>query len=137
MARLVYGEDARVGPWVCERTGGLFSPVDSATIGLERAGQLVGGVLLDHYNGRSIAMHVAGEGARWCTREFRRAVFGYAFRYLGVHKVLGLVDASNVRAQRFDEHLGFRLEARITDAAPGGDLLIYSMTAAECRHMEA
>lgn len=134
--RLVYADDARVGPWVCSRTGGLYSPVDSATIGLERAGQLVAGVLFDHFNGRSIAMHVAGEGQRWCTRELRRAVFGYAFRFLGVAKVIGLVDASNERARRLDEHLGFRLEARIADAAPGGDLLIYSMTAAECRHLE-
>lgn len=132
---LVYGQDARVGAWVCERTGGLYSPIDSNTIGLEKDGKLIAGVVFDQYNGRSIAMHVAGEG-RWCTREFRNAAFGYAFKFLAVAKVIGLVDSSNDRARKLDEHLGFRLEARIADAAPSGDLLLYTMTAAECRHLE-
>lgn len=133
---IVYDEKQVVGAWVCERTGGVWSPADSEAIGLVRDGLLVAGVLFDHFNGRSIAMHVAGHGMRWCTRAFLRACFGYAFVQLGVHKVLGLVDEANVRAQRLDEHLGFHLEARITDAAPGGDLLIYSMTAATCRFLE-
>jgi RimJ/RimL family protein N-acetyltransferase len=88
--------------------------------------------LFDHYNGRSIAMHVAGEG-NWLNRSFLRACFGYVFRQLRVNKVIGLVDSGNESARRFDEHLGFRLEATITGAGMTGDLLIYTMTAAECR----
>lgn len=137
MRRLVYGQDWRVGPWVCARTGGTWSAVDSATIGMERDGELVAGVLFDHFNGRSIAMHVAGEGALWITRAYLRAAFGYAFVQLRVSKILGLVDERNERARRLDEHLGFHLEARIANAAPGGDLLIYSMTPAQCRYLEA
>ncbi len=134
--RLVYGEDWRVGPWVCHRTGGAWSPVDSKTIGMEKDGDLIAGVLFDHYNHRSIAMHVAGEGSRWMTRSYLRAAFGYAFLQMKVAKVLGLVDESNERARRLDEHLGFQLEARIADAAPGGDLLLYTMTPAQCRFLE-
>lgn len=134
---IVYGQDERVGRWVCARTGGQWMPGEGVAIGLERDGDLVAGVMFDHYNGRSIAMHVAGAGMRWCTAAFRRAVFSYPFLQLKVAKVLGLVDETNLQARRFDEHLGFRLEARIADAAPRGDLLIYTMTADQCRHLEA
>lgn len=134
MTRLIIGEDLRVGQWVCERTGGSYS--DGATIGMERGGELIAGVLFDNWNGRSMAMHVAGEGAHWLTRTYLRVAFTYAFGQMKVAKLIGLVDAANEPACRFDEHLGFHLEARIADAAPKGDLLLYTMTAAQCRYLE-
>ena len=97
---------------------------------------MVAGVVFDLYNGRSIAMHVAGEGS-WLSRPYLRACFGYVFNQLGCIKAIGLVDSTNARARRFDEHLGFRLEATIADAGKYGDLLIYSMTRQECRFLEA
>lgn len=81
-------------------------------------------------------MHVAGEGGCWITRELLRAVFNYPFRQLGVNKVLGFVDSTNKEAIRLDEHLGFQLEAVIKDAGPQGSLLLYSMTAEQCRYLE-
>jgi RimJ/RimL family protein N-acetyltransferase len=106
-------------------------------IGLEdETGQIIAGVKYDNWNGRSVCMHVAAlPGVNWLTRGFARACFDYAFNQLGVSKVLGLVDAKNVAARRFDEHLGFKIEATIADASPGGDLLIYSMTRASCRYI--
>jgi RimJ/RimL family protein N-acetyltransferase len=133
MTSIVWDQPEHVGTWVCERTGGKYSSVDSAAIGLERNGSLIAGVLFDHYNGRSIAMHVAADGPHWLNRAYLKACFAYPFIQLGVEKILGLVDSMNVAARRFDEHLGFVLEATIRDAAPHGDLLIYSMTADQCR----
>jgi RimJ/RimL family protein N-acetyltransferase len=106
-------------------------------IGIEdETGRLIAGVKFDQWNGRSVCMHVAAlPGVNWLTRGFTRACFDYAFGQLGVIKVLGLVDAANLAARQFDEHLGFVLEATITDASPGGDLLIYSMTRASCRYI--
>ena len=124
-----------MGPWVCERTGGQYFPGESSAIGLERDGQLVAGVLFDHYNGKSVAMHVAGEGSNWMTRNFLVTCFRYPFVQLGVHKIIGLVDSSNRLARRLDEHLGFTMEAVVKDAAPHGDLLIYSMTREQCRFL--
>jgi RimJ/RimL family protein N-acetyltransferase len=131
VSQIVWDQPERVGRWVCERTNGTYDPCSQA-IGLERDGSLIAGVLFDHYNGRSIAMHVAGEG-NWLNRSFLRACFGYVFRQLRVNKVIGLVDSGNESARRFDEHLGFRLEATITGAGMTGDLLIYTMTADDCR----
>lgn len=137
MKRIVWDQPERVGRWVCERTDGHFDAGCSTAIGLERDGDLIAGVLFDHYTGRAIAMHVAGEGGHWMTREFARACFGYAFNQLRVDKVLGFVDSTNQAARRYDEHLGFRLEATLTGAGKSGDLLIYSMTPAQCRWIGA
>ncbi|MFK4444634.1 RimJ/RimL family protein N-acetyltransferase [Caballeronia udeis] len=136
MTRIVWNESQRVGQWVCERTGGVYSAVDSTAIGLERGTDLIAGVLFDHYNGASIAMHVAADGPHWLNRAYLRGCFTYPFVQLGIKKIIGLVDSSNAAARRFDEHLGFVLEATIEDAAPHGDLLIYSMTRAQCRYIQ-
>lgn len=133
MKRIVWDQSQKVGEWVCARIGGTFDASSSAAIGLEKDGTLVAGVLFDHFNGRSIAMHVAGEGGHWMTRDFARACFGYVFNQLKVQKVLGWVDSTNLQARRYDEHLGFQLEATVTGAGKTGDLLIYTMTPDQCR----
>lgn len=81
-------------------------------------------------------MHVAGEGKRWMTKEYLRVCFDYPLNQLKVKKILGLVDSTNMDARKFDEHLGFELEACIKGAGPKGDLLIYSMTAEQCRFLK-
>lgn len=130
MKQLVSGD--YVGQWVCERTGGTWSPVDAFALGWMRDGKLVAGVIFDHYNRASLAMHVAGEG-HWFSREFARRCFEHAFEGLKVKKVLGFVPEGNLKARKFDEHLGFKEETRIKDATRDGDLIIYSMTKDECR----
>lgn len=135
MKRIVWDQPRIVGAWVCERTGGTYSEVDSTAIGLEKDGELIAGVLYDHFNHRSIAMHVAAVGKDWLNRDYLRACFRYPFIQLGVSKILGLVDSSNADARRFDEHLGFVVEAVVKDAAPHGDLLIYSMTRERCKYL--
>lgn len=134
MKQIIVREDHIVGPWVCARTGGVYTPGESTTLGLADAhGNLVGGVLFDHYYGRSIAMHVAGDGRRWLNREFLHVCADYAFKQLGVHKILGMVPSLNTDAMRFNLKLGFEQEAVIKDAVPGGDLIILSMTRDQCR----
>jgi RimJ/RimL family protein N-acetyltransferase len=130
---IVWDRPEEVGRWVCDRIGGAFDPTSATAIGLERDGKLIAGVIFDHWNGRSIAMHVAGEGGHWMTRDYAKACFGYAFNQLKVNKILGFVDSENHAARRYDEHLGFVLEGVIRDAGKNGDLLIYSMTPEQCR----
>lgn len=66
-----------------------------------------------------------------------RVVFDYAFRQLGCKVIIGLVPASNKRARRFDEHLGFKLKAEIPEGHPDGSLLIYAMRKKDCRWLES
>jgi RimJ/RimL family protein N-acetyltransferase len=124
-----------VGHWVCAQLGSIYNEQLSVAFGMERDGELIAGVIFDGYNGGSIHMHVAGKGGHWMTREYARVVFSYAFDEAKVHKILGFVDSENLKARRYDEHLGFVKEAVIEGAGRHGDLIIYSMTREQCRYL--
>lgn len=134
---MIVTDAAIVGPWVCEKTGGVWSPVDSTAIGLEKNGKLVAGVVYDHFNGASVCLHVASDGTRaWLNREFLRFAFLYPFDQMKVKKIIGIVPSNNVEALRFDRKLGFVEEARIKDAHPQGDLILFTMTRQQCRWLK-
>ena len=106
-------------------------------IGLEEDGRMIAGVIYEGFSGPNVWMHVAAEpGCRWMTRNYLRACFFFPFVQLGVKRVSGYVEASNTTARRFDEHLGFKEEARLSGAAKdGGDVIIYRMLREECRYV--
>lgn len=133
MKQILVGMDDFVGPWVAKWCGANFIKGACSTIGLAEDGKIIAGVLYEAWNGANLSMHVAAEGRRWLTRDFLFACFDYPFNQLKVKRVTGLVPSMNLEAQRFDEHLGFRREAILKDAYPGGDLIIYSMFRDDCR----
>jgi RimJ/RimL family protein N-acetyltransferase len=53
-----------------------------------------------------------------------------------VQRITGLVGEGNAAARRFDEHLGFTLETKLTGAHPTGDLLVYVMWKHDCIWLE-
>lgn len=122
-----------VGPWVTARGGGVYMPGTCSAIGRLDAGELVGGVLYEDYNGANVMAHIAGEGQGWLDREFLWMMFDYPFNQLKVNRITGIVPSSNEAARRFDEHLGFVQEAILKDAHPEGDLIVYRMRRDECR----
>ena len=113
----------------------LVYAADMQAIGLERDGELIGGVIFTGYSKHNIFMHVAGtEGVNWVTKAYLKATFQYPFKQLNCNRVTGWVDASNHKARRFDEHLGFKKEAVLEGAAQdGGDVIIYRMWKKDCR----
>lgn len=127
--RIVFDPEI-VGPWV-EKNGGGYYRDGTKAIGLRSSDGLVAGVMYDYWNGASVYMHVAIRGR--ITREFLWVCFDYPFNQLGCNVVLGLVAEDNKAAQRFDEHLGFRLQTRIENAHPSGALLLYVMRKEDCR----
>ena len=122
-----------VGHWVATHIDGSYRPGDVA-IGLEHNGVVVAGVLYENWNGRSIVAHMAIEGGR-VTPAYIAAIFDYAFNVCGVHKVILPVSSANAKSQKFVEHLGFDREAAIEDAAPDGDILLFTMTRDKCRFL--
>lgn len=132
MKRVITHQDKLVGPWVCSRAGGTYT--EGATLGLEKDGALIAGVIVDGWNGASARMHVAGEG-NWLNREFLFACFDYVFRQLDLNVVIGTVASDNAKALRFDKHLGFREVTRIPKGHPKGDLVILTMRKEDCRFL--
>ena len=105
--------------------GGLAKSDDMTAIGLLRDGSLVAGAVYEGFNGHNMWVHLAGvPGRAWLNRKFLQAGFRYPFLQCGVKRLSGYVNASNLDARRFDEHVGFQEEARLRGAAPdGGDVL--------------
>lgn len=112
---------------------------DMKGIGQMRDGKLVAAALFEGICEHSLWVHLAAEpGGRWLTRSFMEASFGYAFNQLGVKRIYGRVDASNMPARRFDEHIGFKLLTTIPGAASdGGDVLVYVMNKEDCEYVKS
>lgn len=127
-----------VGPgvveWVSTRLG-TDTPLGKAVgIGWQSGDKLVGAVAYDGFNGPNIQMHVASDGSgHWLNRKFLNVIFDYPFNQVKVKRITGLVGEDNLAARRFDEHIGFELEAKLRGAHPGGDLFIYVMWRHQCR----
>lgn len=136
MPRIVIGENEWLGPWMTTRQdGAVWVPGAGHTIGLiDDNNQPIAVVYFDNYNEANVNMHIAAEpGKRWLTREFLWYCFFYPFEQLKVKRITGLVASNNAAARKFDEHIGFTLEATLKDAHPGGDLLVYCMRREQCR----
>lgn len=134
MKVVVTGYDEIFGPWLMQQTGGEWIPGRGTTIGLWEEGS--GPVGATHYadcNGASVLMHCAGVGKKWLTREFLWYAFHYPFVELGVKKVISPVEGDNLDCQRFIENLGFVREATLKDAAPKGDLILYTLRREDCK----
>lgn len=137
MKRVLVGHDEVFGPWLMDKVQGSWLPGRGSTIGLWEDGTgPVAACLYESCNGASVLGHLAGIGGKWMTREFLWFCFYYPFEQLKVNKILGLVESDNWEARQLDEHLGFHLEATLENAAPKGDLLIYSMTREQCRWLK-
>lgn len=119
--------------WLCARIGAAPEALPMWCFGRVEGRRLLGVVGLANFTDASCEMHCAGEG-NWVSREFIRTAFGYAFKHVRV--VLGLVGSGNLRALRFNRHLGFREECRIEGAHADGALVVMSLRREQCRHLE-
>lgn len=119
-----------VGQWVADRAcdGRFYAPL-SLCIGLMRGERLVAGAIFDHYNHRSIHLHMAIERL---TPTFLSALAHYAFDVAGVETVIAPVTAVNRRSRRAVEHAGFTLEATLKNIHPSGDVLYYTLHRDAC-----
>lgn len=129
MTRLINGR--RVGEWVADRVQGFFEWPVAEAIGLERDGKIVAGVIYEHWNGKSVHVHLAIEGP--VTREFLWVIADYPFRQLKAYKLIAPILATNARMVKLALKLGFRREASIQDAHPDGNILLFTMLERDCR----
>jgi RimJ/RimL family protein N-acetyltransferase len=124
-----------VGAWIAAHLESSFAPGSFEAIGLQRAGQLVAGVLYEQWNGSSIVTHIAITGR--ITPSFVAAIFDYPYNVCGVRKIIAPVWSDNARCIALVTNMGFREEARIVDATPTGDIVLFTLTKTDCRFLEA
>ena len=131
--KILIGCDRIVSQWVRERLENAeFGP--HSTMGIVHNGRLIAGLIFRDYKGHDICIDIAAESPRWCQKGVLAAIFQYIFGQLGCIRCTGLQPASNTRAHRMIEGLGFTKEGVIRDGFKAGeDLWIYGMLKSECR----
>lgn len=134
MRTIVTLQKERVGAWVADRIGCGREWRDYEAMGVERDGELVGGVVFDDYveNARC-SIHCAGVGKKWLSKEFLFAVFEYVFRQLKCNVAVSPVNSENAACCKFISHLGFEEKCRIEGGSPAGDLIVFTMRREHCR----
>ena len=130
--RIIDTDHERLGTWMHEHGAARWRQ-GATCIGLERHGQLVASAMFDYYNGASIFAHIAVTGR--LSHEWLHRICHYPFVQLQCQVVIGLVSSTNLAAQRFDEHFGFKKQVTIPGADPDGDTLIYTLQKADCRFL--
>ena len=111
---------------------GYFAERSNA-IGLVKDDGIVAGVIFENWNGRSIMAHMVAEGR--LNRDFIRAIFDYSYRVCGVAKTICPVAETNERSVALVKHMGFTEEARLRDCSPQGDIVLFTLTKADCRFL--
>lgn len=130
---IVQGE--AIGRWVCEQAGGHWTDICQAIGQVDNEGNILVGVMYDGYTGSSIAIHSRCDQPKKVSRDFYKAIFDYPFNKLKVKRLTGLVCITNKKAQKVNEHLGFKREAVLADYFPDGDGIVYIMRPEECRFL--
>jgi RimJ/RimL family protein N-acetyltransferase len=129
---IVWANQDWLASWLCKRIGLAATPHMKCIGRVDAAGNLMGVVGFDGYNGASCEMHMAGDG-NWINREFLFAAFDYPFRLLKCNVVFGKVPSGNERALAIDLKLGFELALEIPGAHPDGSLYLLTMRRENCR----
>ena len=94
-------------------------------------------VFVETYRG-IIDVHIATDHSRrWCSRNVIRGFFGYLFLLRRAFRVQAVIEATNTKAKRLLEGVGFREEACLDSGwAPGTKAILFSMTPGECRWLD-
>lgn len=120
------------GEWVMQRAEGYFRDGWDHAFTSHRGDKILGGIVLSGYLGGSIAVHMAAEDRRWCSRDLLWLAFHYAFEQLQCIKVLAPLRSDNYKALEINLRSGWQIEAVLRDAFPGAHMLVLSMTKDAC-----
>ena len=124
-----------VGPWVSSKTKGDWCKGRGTAIGKVSDGKLTAGVLYEDFSGSNVVCHIAGEGY-WASRAFLWLIFDYPFNQLKVKRITCPVYSTNEQSIRLVQRMGFKIEATLSQAIPGGDLILFCMFRNECKYLK-
>lgn len=120
--------DERVAAFVSEQLGHAFCP-PYTTLGIERDGRIVGGVIFHCFEGAAVHVTVAGSG--W-TKGFMQAVGQYAFQQLRCERITVTTEFNDVAT--YAERLGGKREGLLrSQFGHGRDAIIVGILKAEYR----
>lgn len=117
--RLLFGHDQIVSHWVAKHIPHMASDFGpSSAIGvIDESGNPMAGVVFHDYQPTygTIQLSAAAENPRWATKKIIKAILGYPFLELKVHKVWTATQHGNLRAIKFNKGIGLTQEATLKD----------------------
>jgi len=117
-----------VAPFVAGAVGCPIHDRGNAALGWLRDGEIVAGVMYEHYTGASIEATIAVAPGAVLVPGFVRVIFDYPFKQLDVNLILISVAESNWKSRNLVEKLGFVKETEVAGVYPDGAMIIYTMT---------
>jgi hypothetical protein len=104
-------------------------------IGYERHGELKGAVVYTNASPTNVVASIVL--AVPFTRRFLYCVLWYPFEQLKVRRITAMVEEWNTKSICLCEHLGFRVEGRLRQAAQnGGDVIVMGLLKSDCRFLK-
>lgn len=142
--KILYGHDAEVTHWVCERIphlrvripyfepGQVLGPAVARGV-LNDEGQLVAGVVYHSYDPfvRGIEVSCAADTPRWGNREVFRELLRYPFEVAHCIRVTAATPRKATSPRRFLEGLGFKREGSVRLGFGDDNAIIYGLLADE------
>ena len=119
-----------VGLYVAKQTEGSYH-YDAQSIGLERDGDIIAGVIYESFMDTSITCHIAITGK--VNKKYLRAIFSYPFIVCNVEKIIAPVIGDNHKSIKLVKNMGFTEEARI--ARSNGDMIFFTLLRDNCKFL--
>ena len=91
-------------------------------------------VIYNAVDEKNCGISIASSSPKWASKSVLKAAFGFPFIQLGLNRVTGTIKASNKKAIRNAERLGFTLEGELKQYYENGEsAMIYGLTKDNCR----
>ena len=120
-------------PFLSKAVGYVPSLNAQCIVCTDETGRPLAGAIYDYYNGQIIQSHVWVDPEHRPSKEWYFAACDYPFRQLKVKKVIAQIRSDNEEALSHAEHIGYQIEARISDYFEDGvDMLVLTMTEEQC-----
>lgn len=129
--------DESVKQWVADRTDCEIGDKTTAIGSLNNQGDIIAGVVYNHYTGESISSTFAVADKKGLSKRFVKEIFKYPFEQLGVNKIINYVAESNIESQKITEKFGFCHETTIEGVYPDGAMRVYSLLKEDCKWLDA
>lgn len=132
MGRILLYADDLVGRWISERMGVDVIPPFTSFGVISANGQLTGAMIFNGLNEGNVEVSLFAP--RSITRGVLRVAASYIFGTLGCNRVTARTRASNLRACRFIEKVGFQREGVLRAYYKDGeDAILYGLTKSDNR----
>ena len=120
MLQVVQGDES-VERWVLAKLPWITGFGKCVSLAVIRDNRLVAAAIYNNYVKYDCQLTFVSDDPRWASRQVIRQILGLPFYELGVLRITTLTDATNEKALRLNEKLGFVREGLLRKASPAGN----------------